>query len=418
MPIQPEDTSDSPRETAAWRRRHAAWEPLIEAWETLEPTDAGTSDGRQLRGAPFGVKDVIDVAGLPTRCGWDGLADAPTAKTDAAVVAALRGAGAVPVGKTRSTPFAFVDPTTTRNPYDQTRTPGGSSSGSGAAVGAGVVPFALGTQTAGSLCRPAAYCGAFAYKPSLGALPMDGMQALAKSFDAIGVIAADFAWLRRVYDALAAAFGLPSGPDPERALRIGRLLAPEQSPDVALRSAMDDAAARIEAAGCHVRETTSPVSFSALIDDHRSIMLREAADALGPIVGDDLARLPPRLREGLEAGRDIDAQAAKAAECRVAKARETFWQAASMFDALLAYPTSGAAPKSLASTGDQRYLTPWTALGGPLVTLPCGLDPEGAPIAILVAAPPGEDGALMAAAARIAPLLPETPRPGGPSSRA
>ena len=173
------------------------WEPVIDAWAHVAEASVAAGSGALLD-VPFAVKDVIDVAGQPTRFGSLIFEAAAPAAADAPVVAALRRAGALPVGKTRTTEFAFIDPTVTRNPYDPRHSPGGSSSGSGAAVGARVVPFALGTQTAGSLCRPAAYCGAVSYKPGLGRFPLDGVAPLSRSFDAVGVIAQSMPWLTRV----------------------------------------------------------------------------------------------------------------------------------------------------------------------------------------------------------------------------
>lgn len=394
-----------------WRIRALCWEPLIEAWVRLTgESDAGSGPG-PLSGAPFAVKDVIDVAGLPTRCGWAAFEHRAPAVADAAVVAALRAAGAVPVGKTRSTAFAFVDPTITRNPYDPQRTPGGSSSGSGAVVGAGVVPFALGTQTAGSLCRPAAYCGAYAYKPGIGVLPTEGMHPLSRAFDAVGVIAGEFDWLRRVFDVLATAFDIPTGKEPSVPLRIGRVLPPEQAPDPDLVRAIDVVEERLAAVGHIIEPVVPSVSFSELIDDHRTVMLFEAARDIGSVVAEKRNQLPPMIAAGLAEGERVDGQQSAAAMERIRIVRTRFWADVAGFDLLLAYPTSGAAPVGLTTTGDQSYLTPWTALGGPLVTMPCGVDDEGMPLAALLAAPPDFDAALMQMSAEIDPLLPRVKRP-------
>ena len=148
-----------------WRDNVRQWEPYIHAFSALDETPSEGIEPGPLSGMAVGVKDIIDVAGLPTRNGSDACRDAPPAAHDANVVAALRNAGADIIGKTTTTEFAFTDPTACRNPYDVNRSPGGSSSGSGAAVAAGVVDIALGTQTAGSLCRPAAYCGAVGKTP-------------------------------------------------------------------------------------------------------------------------------------------------------------------------------------------------------------------------------------------------------------
>jgi len=406
------ETIDGRRAAAHALAAARRWEPRIDAWAWLADAPPAAGPG-PLAGAPFAVKDVIDVAGMPTGYGWRTAEGGPPVAQDAAVVAALRAAGAVPIGKTRSTAFAFVDPTTTRNPYDPRRTPGGSSSGSGAVVGAGVVPFALGTQTAGSLCRPAAFCGAFAWKPSLGVLPLDGVAPLSRSFDAVGVIAGSMAWLSKVHAVLAAAYGLPDAAAPARPLRVSRLIAPEQRPEPAMQAALDAASRAVERLGGQVEEIRTPVSFADLIERHRTIMLAEAARDVLPIVGGRRASLPPRLAAGLAEGEGIDAAAVAAAHAAIAAARQAFWAKAARYDLLLAAPAPGAAPIGLATTGDQSYLTPWTALGGPLVSLPAGRG--GAPVGVLLAAPPGADGALVGAAAAISPSLPRTfpPTPPG-----
>jgi len=403
---------------AAWLSRAKLWEPAIDAWSYLpDETPAAMNHTGLLAGAPFAVKDVIDVAGMATRCGWDGLASAEKEPRDAAVVAALRAAGAIPVGKTRSTAFAFVDPTTTRNPYDPERTPGGSSSGSGSVVGAGVVPFALGTQTAGSLCRPAAFCGAYAFKPSIGAWPTAGMRPLSRSFDAVGVIAAGQEWLARVVPVLFDAFGVKASEPEPASLRIGRVVAPEQAPEPQMVLAMDRLEAGLRDAGHRVTLAAPTVSFDDLIADHRLIMLSEAAEDVLPLTGGREAELPPRLRAGLREGKGISVSQREAALTRVLERRAAFWRSMADFDLMLAYPAPGAAPRGLATTGDQSYQTPWTALGGPLAAIPCGLDVEGAPLGALLAAPPGEDAALLRAVGRLSPCFPPTPSPPAPASR-
>jgi len=397
--------------------RMRAWEPAIDAWVHVAEADAAptTSPDGPLAAVPFGVKDVIDVAGQPTRFGSSLFDAAPMSSQDAPVVAALRQAGAVPIGKTRTTEFAFTDPTTTRNPYDPRRTPGGSSSGSGAVVGAGIVPFALGTQTAGSLCRPATYCGAASYKPGLGVLPTDGMAPLSPTFDAIGAIAADSAWLRSVFDVLARRFGIPNVRTPiPRHLAVGLVTVHEQQPAQPMLTAMDATVARLQADGHTVEPVPTPVSFAALIGRHRTIMETEAALALLPRLQGRLDAVGPRFRDGLTRGATVSADQYEAALAWVADARRQFWERMAPFDLLLAYPVSGAAPVGLATTGDQSYLTPWTTLGGPLVSLPAGTDPEGMPLGLLLAMPPGQDARLMRLSGWFASLLPPVPRPGLP----
>lgn len=396
------------------------WEPAIDAWVYLD--HAAADIGREtlaagpLAGAAFGVKDVIDVLDMPTAFGRTDIGSGRIAAADADVVAALRAAGAVPIGKTRSTAYAFIDPTTTRNPYDLSRSPGGSSSGSGAVVGAGVTPFALGTQTAGSLCRPAAYCGAYAYKPSLGAMPTTGMAPLSRSFDAIGVIAASHAWLERVYAVLADAFHLGAMRQCTTPLKIAALTTPEQAPEAGMRQAFAGACDRLTGAGHSIRPAPAPVSFAQVIDDHRTIMLAEAARDLLPRIGADRSGLPPLLAAALAEGAMIRPSDVTAAERRIAEARARFWAAFQGVDLILACPTPGPAPAGFKTTGDQSYLTPWTTLGGPLTAIPSGLDAAGLPLGLLLAAAPGQDGALIGRSAAVADLLPRLPRPALPAA--
>ncbi len=397
------------------------WEPGLDAW-AYRPTAAGMGtvaeapeDG-PLAGVPFAVKDVIDVRGQPTRYGSDAFPDAGPAPSDAPVVRALRVAGAIPVGKTRSTEFAFIDPTTTRNPHDQERSPGGSSGGSGAVVGAGVVPFALGTQTAGSLCRPAAYCGAAAYKPGLGVLPTNGMSPLSPSFDAIGIIAQSPAWLSKVYDVLAASFAIPPNTQsaPGKGLAIGFVNVPDQKPDPAMQAMMAVTVERLSGAGHRVQTVDAPIRFGDIIQSHRTVMLFEMAENLASFVHGREALLQPLFRAALAEGAGITPQARSTALAAIKQALVKFWAAVSEFDLLLAYPVPGAAPNGLKTTGDQSYLTPWTAMGGPLFSLPSGQDTDGMPLSVLLAAAPGRDSFLVCEAVAIAGCLPQAPAPANP----
>ncbi len=396
----------------------ARWEPLLDAWAHVE--DAGVLRQADhlsgpLAGVPFGVKDVIDVQGQPSRYGSEAFEDAQAAETESPVVTALRDAGAIPIGKTRSTEFAFIDPTTTRNPYDPERSPGGSSSGSGAVVGAGVVPFALGTQTAGSLCRPATYCGAYSYKPGLGVLPRDGMSPLSPSFDAIGVIAQSAGWLEKVYDVLAAAFEIPrSASTAAKPLKIGFVNVPDQNPEDGMVAMMSGVRDVFIDAGHAIVDVETPVSFEDIIQAHRTVMLYELAQELRPRVGGREAFLKPLFSAALAEGADIPSDKQDQAVQWLTLARENFWSRLSAFDLLMAYPVPGAAPVGLTTTGDQTYLTPWTAMGGPLVSVPSGLDRDGMPLGILLAGAPGKDSSLMREAIRLAGLLPEIETPGLP----
>ncbi len=396
-----------------------AWEPRIGAWAHL-PDEAdlmaletASAVGR-LQGVPVAVKDIIDVAGQPTRYGSRRFTEAGPAERDAAVVAALRDAGAVPIGKTRTTEFAFIDPTISRNPYDPRHTPGGSSSGSGAVVGAGIVPLALGTQTAGSLIRPACYSGVTAYKPSLDLLPTDGVAPLARSFDQVGVIAQSFEWIETVFPVLETVFrrtiAAPQAAAAER-LEIAILEVPEQSPQEDQVAAFDAAAARFAAMGHTITRRPSPVSFKELLDLHRTIMLFEAARDLTAFLGGSRHGLQPKISAALDEGARIEPDAYRKASARLVDARALFWEALAGIDLVLAHPVPGGAPRDLTQTGDQSYLSPWTALGGPLTCAPIGLDPHGLPLAMMFAAAPDTDRRLIAHSAALAGALPIIARP-------
>lgn len=367
-----------------------------------------SASAMRLAGVPFGVKDVIDVRGLPTRYGSDAFEGAAPAREDQPVVGALRQAGAVPIGKTRSTEFAFLDATTSRNPFDLRRSPGGSSSGSGAAVGAAMVPFALGTQTAGSLCRPAAYCGAWAYKPGLGVLPQEGMAPLAPSFDSIGVIAKSAAWLEHVFRVLSSTFAVPgtTTPSGRSALRIGIVRTPEQTPKPSMSAMLARVGANLRTNGNEVIDIASPVSFRSLIDHHRVIMLFEMARHLIPFVGGKRSALRPLLSGAINNGARIDRAERDRSAAWIEKRRVEFWAEMGQFDLLVALPVPDVAPMGFESTGDQSYLTPWTALGGPLVSLPTGQDHEGMPQGVLLAAAPGQDRNLVEMALPLSALFP------------
>jgi Asp-tRNA(Asn)/Glu-tRNA(Gln) amidotransferase A subunit family amidase len=393
------------------RQRIAAWEPHIRAfvaWDEAALARLDTATG-PLAGLAAGVKDVFDVAGLPTRNGRHTCAGAVPARADATLVAALRGAGAAILGKTVTTEHAFTDPTDCRNPFDLGRTPGGSSSGSGAAVGAGVLDLAVGTQTAGSLCRPAAYCGAVGLKPGFGALPTAGMTPLAPSFDAPGFIARDVA-------TGAAAFGVCTGltlrADMPSGLRLARAPVDPAAPmSVAALSALDEAADGLAALGMTPAPGRTALSFAAIVADHRTVMLAEAAALHGALLDTAPGQLRPLFAAALAEGRALAPADVAAARDRLTAARATFWDEMAGFDLLLAPPVPDGAPRLEEGTGYQALLTPWTVFGGPLLALPWGLDDLGRPRSVMLAAAPGREALVLAVAARLEALAPPLPRP-------
>lgn len=377
----------------------AEGEPSEDPAETVPAT---------LRGTSFAVKDIIDVAGLATRNGSKVCSDAPPADLEAPVVSALRRAGACCVGKTTTTEFAFTDPTDCRNPHDLGRSPGGSSSGSGAAVGAGMIDFALGTQTAGSLCRPAAYCGAVGFKPSYGVLPTRGVTPLAPSFDTVGIIAKSVAMAERAFRAMVPAAAVVKAP---RNCTLGTLLfdqtaRPAQETKAAYRGAITTLAQI-----CGPADRLAPdLDIAKVVADHRVVMTWEAHAAHGHLLQQaDLLR--PGFRAGLEAGAQVSRARACDAVQRLTEARDAFWAAMDGVDAILTLPVPDGAPLIGETTGFQDWLTPWTVFRGPLVSMPWGLDSLGRPRAVMLAAPPGAEATLLAMAAALEREAPHLPPP-------
>jgi Asp-tRNA(Asn)/Glu-tRNA(Gln) amidotransferase A subunit family amidase len=392
------------------------WEPRIHAFAHLcEPLpETPLRIGQALDGHAIGIKDVIDVAGMPTRNGSASCADAAPAKKDAPVVARLRAAGASIIGKTTTTEFAFTDPTLCRNPHDTARSPGGSSSGSGAAVAAGILDIALGTQTAGSLCRPAAYCGAVGFKPTYGALSTAGVTPLAPSFDTVGIIARSVPLAAEAFRVMSppASIALPK-PKKRSEWHAARLLLDQGiTPASDTRDALEQANSALgDICG---RLSTPPTQADAIriVADHRIVMHHEAACNHGHLLeGADADLLKPKFRAGLEAGLTIAAGRAQAARDRLEAARADFWAGLAGIDIVLTLPVPQGAPLIDGTTGFQDWLTPWTVFHGPLISLPWGKDGQGRPRAVMLAAHPQEDQMLLAAATALAKHAPPMPPP-------
>lgn len=400
-------------------RQLREWEPHIHSFVQLCPAVVKNQyDGdNQITGIcsdiSVGVKDIIDVAGMATKNGSQVYCDVKPAVKDAIVVAALRGAGASIIGKTTTTEFAFTDPTDCRNPYDLRRSPGGSSSGSGAAVAAGLVDIALGTQTAGSLCRPAAYCGVVGFKPTYGLLPTDGVTPLATSFDTVGVIAQSVELASKAFNALVA----PATFNDRKTLSIASALLPTK---VNATSDTLDAFAESSLVLKQAGYTVFNMALDAMIDDivasHRTVMNAEAVRAHGHLLSPEtIDLLQPQFRAGLEAGATVSDLAYNDALGFLEGAVKHFWAQLKGVDIILSLPVPEGAPLMDGTTGFQDWLTPWTVFGGPLLCLPWGLDAFNRPRSIMLAAFPGEDRKLLAIAGhleRYAPALTHPISPG------
>ena len=356
--------------------------------------DAGPPRGL-LHGIPVGVKDIFDTAHLPTEYGSP-IYKGHRPAADAACVAAARAAGAVILGKTVTTEFATMVPAATVHPKNPRHTPGGSSSGSAAAVAAGMVRFAFGTQTVGSIIRPAAYCGVVGYKPSFGTLSRSGMKMGCDTLDTAGVIA------RSVADAalLAGASAMRSD-----LIEFGEFKNPElgvcrspnwhhMSPQGA--AAFEAAASRL--AGKGARLVDLELDFQELDAAASTILVYEMARALAYEITNHRARVSPMLLERVDSGATMPyAQYAKAiayaAECR-RRLRDLVGDA----DAILTPSATGEAPLGLGSTGNTAMNRLWTLLHGPCVTVPAGDGPAGMPMGIQIVGLPGADARTLAVA--------------------
>lgn len=386
--------------------RIVADEGSLCAWEHVDPEavlaeararDASTQDKGApvgaLHGVPVGVKDVIDVAGLPTGNGSPVHAgNRPS--TDATAVARLRAAGAVVLGKTVTTEFALFNPAATRNPHDPERTPGGSSSGSAAAVAASMVPIALGTQTAGSIVRPASFCGVVGAKPSFSLVPTTGVLVSAPSLDTVGV------FTRTVDDAglaLGVLAGDPGGFAPPAAAppRLGFWRSAHwEAIEPACRAVVEEAVAHL-AEVTDVVEVTLPEAFDALADAQSTIMAVEVLRSMRSTLDQHAELLSGPLREYLaQAETRLDAY--DEALASAARARAMLPQALDGLDALLTPSVLGEAPQ-IDTTGDPLLCRTWTLLGAPSVAVPGLLGPSGCPLGIQLVAPAGGDAALLGA---------------------
>jgi aspartyl-tRNA(Asn)/glutamyl-tRNA(Gln) amidotransferase subunit A len=346
-----------------------------------------------LHGIPIGIKDIIDVAGITTLANSRSRAESPPATADADIVAALRLAGAVILGKTHTTEFAYFDPSPARNPHHIGHTPGGSSSGSGAAVGAGMVPLAIGTQTVASVNRPAAYCGVAAFKPSTGSTCTHGATPLSPVFDTIGFYGATVPDAVALHAAITPGFMAPDdGKGPRLIVRLEDPALVSCDPEIL--AAVAGEADRLAAAGHSVRSAASPESWATLFEVQVRVMQYEAARIYRSALDLPDGQIGPKLREMLALGLTWSDDVYRRDRHYLAAARARFWAAFADADAILFPAAPQTAPAGLASTGDPRYISPWTALGGPIVTQPIGFHSNGMPIGMLVCGHPGSDRAL------------------------
>ena len=384
--------------------RIAEREPAVQAWQFLDEDDAlararardrERSEGRALgplHGVPVGIKDIIDTADMPTENGTVLHAGRRPAR-DAAVVALLRAAGAVILGKTVSTECATYAAGKTRNPHDPTRTPGGSSSGSAAAVAAGMVPLAIGTQSNASIIRPAAFCGVYGFKPGFGSIPRDGILELSPSLDTVGVFARCLDDIALIAATLT---GLPLAPtlnsEPPAPPRLAFVKTPVWDRcDESTRAAF---ATLCAALGTQCEEVALPGLTIEAWDWHKTIMEAEMAAKLDHEWTTGRDQLSPSLREQLARGREIRALDYQQALAQVPHLHDELAALFTHFDAILTPATRGTAPP-LASTGDPAFGTLWTLTGVPAISLPLLRGADGLPLGLQLVGARGDDARLL-----------------------
>jgi Asp-tRNA(Asn)/Glu-tRNA(Gln) amidotransferase A subunit family amidase len=359
---------------------------------------ARAANSGPLRGIAVGIKDIMDTADFPTEMGCPAIYRGWRPRADASVVAMLRQAGATIIGKTTTTAFAANDPTPTLNPHNHAHTPGGSSSGSAAAVGAGMIPLALGTQTGGSVIRPASFCGTAAIKPSYRLLPSVGVKCFSWTLDTVGLFAAGVKDLAHGLSAMTGRAELlpgaaPSGP------RIAVVTqdfagAPEASGAEALRTATKAA----ERAGAVVRALALPEIIAEAWRVHPTVQDFEAHQAFAWEYRANYDAMPPLLRGRLDESRDTPPAAYDEARGIANRARLALARVFEDVDVLLTFSAPGAAPKGLGFTGDPRFNRLWTLMGVPCVNVPAYVAEGGLPVGVQVIARFGNDAGALAAA--------------------
>ena len=378
-------------------------EPVVRAWThlaaeaALVKARAFDKAGKKtlLNGVPFGLTDIFDTADMPTGYGspiYNGWRPA----NDASAAALPRSAGGILLGKTATTEFANRHPGPTANPHNPDFTPGGSSSGSAAAVADFMVPLAIGTQTGGSVIRPAAYCGVVGFKPSFGLFPAAGMRINTETLDTVGIMArsvGDIALFR------AAMMAIPFEPPsmPQSAPRLGLCRAPhwdEAQPEG--RAVLEAAADRLASAGAMIRETELPHECTAGDEIQHILGSFEGLRNHMPELYRHEALLSAALREGkIASGRKLTVDEFRGACRSVEKAHAAAQQWAAGFDAILTLPAPGQAPRGLSSTESAIFNSLWTQLHMPCLTLPAGHGREGLPVGVQLVARRHDDARLL-----------------------
>jgi Asp-tRNA(Asn)/Glu-tRNA(Gln) amidotransferase A subunit family amidase len=385
----------------------AAREPKVQAWHFLDPDlvlkqaralDASTGRG-PLRGVPVGMKDIIDTADMPTEYGTP-IHKGHRPHIDATVVALTRRAGGLIMGKTVTTEFANRHPGKTMHPMDAKRTPGGSSSGSAAAVGDRMVPLALGSQTTASTLRPASFCGCVGYRPTWGDIRLTGVMEAAGSVDTVGLIARSVEDVALYRDVLLGVKPQPLAANVTAAPRIGFCRTPMWDQcEPATQKLLEDCAARLAKAGARVSDVTLPEEFKRIEDAHRWISSFEFARAHAWEVDNRWEMISEALRNNrLKDGLSCSFEKYRESRSYAARVRRMLHDVFNDYDVLLAPSAAGEAPVGLNSTGNAAFCTIWTTMHVPAITLPLFTGPNGLPIGAQLIATRNNDRLLFEAA--------------------
>ena len=385
----------------------AAREPQVEAWQFLDPdlvlkqARALDASGRvgPLQGVPVGIKDIIDTCDMPTEYGTP-IHQGHRPRIDAAVVALTRRAGGIIMGKTVTTEFANRHPGKTRHPQDPTRTPGGSSSGSAAAVGDHMVPLGVGTQTTGSTIRPAAFCGCVGYRPTWGDIRCHGVMEAAGSVDTVGLIARSVEDIALYRDVL---LGIPPQPLATKLIdapRIGFCRTPYWDQcDATTQQSLEDCAARLARAGAHVSEVTLPSEFERTAEAHRWVSSFEFARNRAWEIDNHYEMISETLRNNrLKDGLACSFDTYRASRSVLARLRRSLHDVFRDYEVLLVPAVSGEAPVGLNATGNASHCLIWTSTHVPCMTLPLFSGPNGLPVGAQLIAARNHDRLLFEAA--------------------
>jgi Asp-tRNA(Asn)/Glu-tRNA(Gln) amidotransferase A subunit family amidase len=399
--------------------RYRATEPKLHAFAWLDPDrarrlarerDATRSDGL-LHGVPVGVKDIFDTAGIPTENG-SALFRGRVPERSSAMVSALEGAGAIMIGKTVTAELAFLTPGPTRNPYGLDRTPGGSSMGSAAAVAAGVVPGAIGSQTNGSTIRPGAFSGAVGFKPTGGRLSTAGALEFSRTLDQVGTFAGNVASVARLTAAASGDrledwwSGAADRPPRLAAVRTSDWDAADDAMQTRFQADVDELAA-----------DGGPIAWPALpegLEDAPAliqiVMAYESARLLGPLADSRPEDVSEKARAFFARGRETSTEEYERTIRGRLRLVAAFNEWAARYDAILTPPAIGEAP-TCETTGDPRFCSRWTFVGAPALVIPTGLGPSGLPLGLQLVGARGSDRRLLAAAAWAEARLPKPPAP-------